>query len=96
VNVAVVGIGPVGIVTASGLARAGHRVHATDREASRVDALREGRTPIVEPGLAARVAESVASAGSSPRIRSRPAVSHANGHCCCASERPRCPRATPT
>ena len=76
-NVAVVGIGPVGIVTASGLARAGHRVHATDRDASRVDALREGRTPIVEPGLAARVAESVASGRLVAEDSIAAAVSHA-------------------
>ena len=60
-NVAVVGLGPVGTITATGLARAGHRVHATDRDAQRVDALRNGRTPVVEPGIAARVAEAVAS-----------------------------------
>ena len=59
-NVAVIGLGPVGIVIAAGLAHAGHRVLATDREASRVEALRDGRTPVVEPGLAARVAATVA------------------------------------
>ncbi|MEO8486463.1 MAG: nucleotide sugar dehydrogenase [Betaproteobacteria bacterium] len=60
-NIAVVGLGPVGIVAAAGLALAGHRVHATDRDPARVAALREGRTPIVEPGLPARVAATVAS-----------------------------------
>jgi GDP-mannose 6-dehydrogenase len=88
-NVAVVGLGPVGIVTATGLARAGHRVHATDRDAARVDALREGRTPVVEPGLPPRVAETAASGqllaaatvadavvarGDRPRVRGTPAL----------------------
>ena len=76
-NVAVVGLGPVGIVTATGLARAGHRVHATDRDAARVDALREGRTPVVEPGLAARVAETAASGQLLAAATVADAVSHA-------------------
>jgi len=77
-NVAVVGLGPVGIVTATGLARAGHRVHATDRDAERVVALRKGRTPVVEPGLAARVAETVASGRLLAIDTIADAVSHAS------------------
>jgi len=77
-NVAVVGLGPVGIVTATGLARAGHRVHATDRDAERVVALRKGRTPVVEPGLAARVAETVASGRLLATDTIADAVSHAS------------------
>ena len=78
-SVAVIGLGPVGIVTAAGLARAGHRVRATDRDAARVAALREGRTPVVEPGLAGRVAEAVAAgtlvaAGSAAEAVSRASI----------------------
>lgn len=60
-NVAIVGLGPVGIVTAAGLALAGHRVVVTDRDADRVATIRAGRSPIVEPGLAERLAHVVAS-----------------------------------
>jgi GDP-mannose 6-dehydrogenase len=59
-NVAVIGLGPVGIVTAAGLAHAGHRVLATDSDATRVAMIRAGRATVVEPGLDERIAAVVA------------------------------------
>jgi UDPglucose 6-dehydrogenase len=49
--VLVVGAGYVGLVTAVGLAELGHRVHLTETSPRRLAALREGRSPIHEPGL---------------------------------------------
>jgi UDPglucose 6-dehydrogenase len=46
-----VGAGHVGLVTAVGLARLGHRITVADIDASRIEGLRAGRSPIFEPGL---------------------------------------------
>ena len=51
--VLVVGAGYVGLVTAVGLAKLGHRVHLTETSPSRLAALRDGRAPFHEPGLQA-------------------------------------------
>lgn len=50
-RVAVVGAGYVGLTTAAGLARLGHRVVAVDSDQERVDRLGRGICPIHEPGL---------------------------------------------
>lgn len=47
-----VGAGHVGLVTAVGMARLGHRVTVADIDASRIGRLQEGVPPIFEPGLA--------------------------------------------
>ena len=47
----VVGAGYVGLVTAVGFARLGHRVTVADIDAGRIDGLRAGRAPLFEPGL---------------------------------------------
>ena len=46
-----VGAGHVGLVTAVGMARLGHRVTVADIDAARIDGLRAGRAPLFEPGL---------------------------------------------
>jgi UDPglucose 6-dehydrogenase len=46
-----VGAGHVGLVTAVGLARLGHRVTVADIDARRIDGLAAGRAPMFEPGL---------------------------------------------
>ncbi len=46
-----VGAGHVGLVTAVGMARLGHRVTVADIDAARIGRLREGVPPIFEPGL---------------------------------------------
>ncbi len=48
----VVGAGHVGLVTAVGFARLGHRVAAADVDRSRIAMLQRGQIPIYEPGLA--------------------------------------------
>jgi len=50
-NIGVVGLGYVGLVTATGLVTSGHRVRAYDANVERIDALRAGRLPITEPGV---------------------------------------------
>lgn len=51
-HVFLLGGGHVGLVTAVGLARLGHRVTVADIDANRIAGLREGRPPVFEPGLA--------------------------------------------
>lgn len=55
-RIAVLGIGYVGCVTSAGLAQAGHYVVAVDSAPEKVAVLNDGRSPIVEPGLAERIA----------------------------------------
>src|ERR671939_1318744 len=50
-RVAVFGAGYVGLVTAAGFADLGHVVTVRDVVPEKIDALREGRVPIYEPGL---------------------------------------------
>jgi len=45
------GAGHVGLVTAVGLAKLGHRVTVADIDRSRIDGLQAGRAPMFEPGL---------------------------------------------
>jgi UDPglucose 6-dehydrogenase len=46
-----IGAGHVGLVTAVGFARLGHRVTVTDIDDARIATLRGGATPVFEPGL---------------------------------------------
>ena len=50
-NITVIGLGYVGIVAASCLARRGHRVVGVDLDCERVNVLGSGLMPIYEPGL---------------------------------------------
>jgi len=50
-TIAVVGTGYVGLVTAACFAELGHTVWGVDIDASKVALLREGKSPIYEPGL---------------------------------------------
>ncbi len=45
------GAGHVGLVTAVGFARLGHRVTVADLDEARITALNDGRPPVFEPGL---------------------------------------------
>jgi UDPglucose 6-dehydrogenase len=61
VRVAVLGLWHLGSVTAACVAAAGHQVVAWDPNAATVEALAVGTPPVGEPGLAALVAEQLAS-----------------------------------
>lgn len=50
-SVTVIGGGYVGLVTAVGLTRLGHRVRLVENRVDRIASLRDGRIPIHEPGL---------------------------------------------
>jgi len=51
VKVSVFGLGFVGIITAGCLADAGHNVIAVDIDHRKVEALSQGQSPVLEPGL---------------------------------------------
>lgn len=60
-KIAVFGLGYVGAVSVACLARDGHDVIGVDPNPIKVDFLRQGKSPIVEPGLDALIASAVAS-----------------------------------
>jgi GDP-mannose 6-dehydrogenase len=60
-KVAVFGLGYVGTVTAGGLASCGHEVVGVDVDGSKVEAIRGGRSPVVEPGIDQQLADGVGS-----------------------------------
>lgn len=64
-KVAVLGLGYVGTVTSAGLASQGHEVVGVDVDEAKVGAIRQGLSPVVEPGLE----ELVAAGASSGRLR---------------------------
>ena len=59
-RVAVFGLGYVGSVTAAALARDGHEVVGVDVSEPKIRALREGRCPVLEPGVDAITTAAVA------------------------------------
>ena len=58
-KIAVFGLGYVGAVSAGCLARNGHHVIGVDPNPTKVDFLRQGKSPIVEPGLEDLIAAAV-------------------------------------
>jgi len=58
-NICVVGSGYVGLVTGACLADFGMHVTGVDKDAAKIDALRAGRIPIYEPGLATLVTKNM-------------------------------------
>lgn len=59
-RITVLGLGYVGTITAAGLASKGHHVVGIDVDASKVESLRRGASPVVEPGIDELVAEGIA------------------------------------
>jgi UDPglucose 6-dehydrogenase len=57
VHLFLLGAGHVGLVTAVGFARLGHRVTVADLDAARIAAANHGRAPIFEPGLTEAIAK---------------------------------------
>ncbi len=66
-TICVLGLGYIGLPTASVLANSGHRVIGVDIDASVVDALNRGRTNLFEPGLKTLVAGALGSGNLSVR-----------------------------
>jgi GDP-mannose 6-dehydrogenase len=60
-KVAVFGLGYVGTVTAAGLASRGHQVVGVDVDPMKVQSMQAGRSPVVEPGIDALLADAVSS-----------------------------------
>src|SRR3954453_19857191 len=56
-RIAVFGLGYVGTVTAAGLAARGHEVRGVDVDPVKIELIRAGRSPVVEPGLDELVAD---------------------------------------
>lgn len=56
-NIAIVGTGYVGLVTAAVLDHIGHRVACLDVDQKKIERLKRGECPIFEPGLAEMLAE---------------------------------------
>ena len=55
-NISIVGLGYVGAVSAACLADSGHHVWGVDINPEKVRIINEGRSPIVETGLAEKIA----------------------------------------
>ena len=58
-NIVMIGTGYVGLVSGACFADFGHKVTCVDKDASKVEALLDGRIPIFEPGLDELVAKNV-------------------------------------
>lgn len=73
-KLSVFGIGYVGCVSAGCFAKEGHNVIAVDVNPTKVGIINEGRSPIVEPGIAEVIAEAVAAGRLSATTDSSDAV----------------------
>jgi GDP-mannose 6-dehydrogenase len=60
-NIAIVGLGYVGVVSAACLGSRGHRVWGVDINPLKVESLNAGKSPIIEPGLQEKLSSTVAS-----------------------------------
>jgi GDP-mannose 6-dehydrogenase len=77
-QIAVLGLGYVGCVTAACLAHLGHRVVGVDRDRFKVDTVRAGRAPFFEPGLEELVHQGVASGHLTASVSLREALDSAD------------------
>src|SRR5690349_10321235 len=60
-RIVVLGLGYVGTITAAGLASKGHDVVGIDVDEAKVEGVRQGLSPVVEPGIGDLVAAGVSS-----------------------------------
>jgi len=60
VHLFLLGAGHVGLVTAVGFARLGHRITVADLDASRIAGLNAGQPPVFEPGLTEAIGQGLA------------------------------------
>lgn len=77
-KVAVFGLGYVGTVTSAGLAAQGHAVVGVDVDRHKVNAIRAGSSPVVEPGLEKLVADGAVSGALTATDDPRAAMEHAD------------------
>ena len=77
-KIAIFGLGYVGCVTAACFAREGHDVLGVDVQPMKVDAIRAGDSPIVEPGLAALIGAGVQSGRLDATTDAAYAIQHAD------------------
>ena len=77
-QIAVLGLGYVGCVTAACLAHVGHRVVGVDRDQFKVDTVRAGRAPFFEPGLEELVRDGVAAGRLTASVSLHEAVAQAD------------------
>jgi len=76
-KISIIGSGYVGLVSGAGLAEAGHNVVCMDVDADRIANLRQGKSPIYEPGLSEMLIDNAARGHLSFTTSLEEAVNHA-------------------
>ncbi|GLH76755.1 GDP-mannose 6-dehydrogenase [Bradyrhizobium sp. SSBR45G] len=59
-NISIFGLGYVGTVCAACLAELGHTIIGVDKAGAKVELIRTGQSPVIEPGISEKVAKAVA------------------------------------
>ena len=77
-RIAMIGTGYVGLVSGACFSEFGHHVICVDKDAGKIDALKNGRIPIFEPGLEDVVADNVGAGRLSFTVDLRSAVQNAD------------------
>jgi GDP-mannose 6-dehydrogenase len=78
VNIAVFGLGYVGCVSAACFAREGHHIVGVDINPEKIASIREGRNPIIEPGLGDLILQGVGAGRIDVTDRTSYALDHAD------------------